>query len=61
MRWGLLFMLIGLIVGLLSGLADLLGLGQVRGFGWKQGLGVAVGLLLIGFGWYWGRKPKSSR
>ncbi len=59
MSWGLL--LVGVIVVLLSALADVLGIGRAPGFGWKQSLGVVVGLVLMGVGWYWGRKPRRSR
>jgi hypothetical protein len=59
MSWGLL--LVGVIVVLLSALADVLGIGRAPGFGWKQSFGVVVGLVLIGVGWYWGRNPKGPR
>lgn len=59
MSWGLL--LVGVIVVLLSALADVLGIGRAPGFGWKQSLGVVVGLVLIAVGWYWGGKPRGSR
>ena len=43
---------LGLLVGMVTLLADWLELGSAEGFGWQQGLGVAVGvvLLLLGFG-----------
>lgn len=47
----------GLVVVLLSALADVLGFGA-PGFGWRQILGVAVGFVLIGIAWYWDRKPR---
>lgn len=50
---------VGLIVVLLSAPADLLGFGA-PGFGWIQILGVVVGFVLIGLGWYWGKKPGGS-
>lgn len=53
--------LIGLIVVLLAVLADPLGLGQHPGLGWKQGLGVVVGLVLIEVSWFWARKRASAR
>lgn len=59
MAWALL--VIGLIVVLLSLLADVLGIGQVSGFGWRQGVGVIIGVLLAGLGGYWGRRPKPGR
>ncbi|MBI4610175.1 MAG: hypothetical protein HY726_14345 [Candidatus Rokubacteria bacterium] len=58
MGWAL--MMAGVIVGAVSGLADLLGIGGARGFGWKQTVGVVVGLALIGLGWYLGRKPPAA-
>lgn len=44
--------ILGLLVGMVTLLADWLGLGSAAGFGWQQGLGVAVGvaLILLGFG-----------
>jgi len=57
---GLALMLAGVIVGVVSGFADFLGIGGARGFGWKQAVGSAVGLVLIGVGWYLGRKPRAS-
>ncbi len=44
MSRGLLF--VGVIVVLLSALADILGIGRAPGFGWKQSFGVVVGLVL---------------
>lgn len=41
----------GLLLALLAGFADPLGLGGAPGFGWKQGAGVAVGLALAIVGW----------
>lgn len=51
-------LLVGLIVALLSLLADVLGIGRDPSFGWKQGVGLAVGIGLMAAGWYWGQKPK---
>ena len=45
-------LVIGIVILALSVLADALGLGRVEGFGWKQGLGVVVGIALIGVGYY---------
>ncbi|MFQ5896898.1 MAG: hypothetical protein ACE5JN_01440 [Candidatus Methylomirabilia bacterium] len=52
---------VGLILALLSALADPLGLGGSPGVGWKQSLGVIVGIVLIVVGQYWRRKPGTSR
>lgn len=41
---------LGILVILASVFADTLGLGTVAGFGWKQGVGVVVGLVLAGVG-----------
>jgi len=38
----------GTVLGVLSLVADLVGLGGFQGFGWKQALGVAVSLVLVG-------------
>ncbi len=38
----------GTLLGLVSLTADLLGLGAFPGFGWKQVVGTAVALLLVG-------------
>ncbi len=38
----------GTVLGVVSLVADLVGLGGFPGFGWKQALGVAVGLVLVG-------------
>lgn len=46
----------GVVILVLSILADALGLGRVEGFGWKQTLGVLVGIVLIALGYYRGRR-----
>lgn len=43
---------LGVVILLLSVLADALGLGRVEGFGWKQTVGVLVGIVLIAVGYY---------
>ena len=45
-------LVIGIVILVFSVLADALGLGRVEGFGWKQALGVVVGIALIGVGYY---------
>ena len=53
MNLRLVFMLVGVVVVLISALANVLGLGQYPGFGWKKKLGVALGIFLMGLGWFW--------
>jgi len=43
-----LLLVAGTSLGIISLLADLIGLGGFPGFGWKQALGVAVSLVLVG-------------
>jgi hypothetical protein len=45
----------GIIVVLLSALADSLGPGRSPGFGWKRALGVIIGLLVMLVGYRWRR------
>ena len=40
-------LLLGTVVGIVALTADLIGLGDYPGFGWKQALGTAVALLLL--------------
>jgi membrane associated rhomboid family serine protease len=51
---------VGILIILISGLADPLGLGRRPGFGWIQGLGVIIGALVIAAGVYLRRGVKSS-
>ena len=44
------FVMIGLIAGILATLADWLAFGSAQGFGWQQILGCAAGALLIATG-----------
>lgn len=43
-------LVIGTGLGILSLTADVIGLGGFPGFGWKQGLGTAVALVLVALG-----------
>lgn len=43
-----LLLVAGTVLGVLSLVADLVGLGGFKGFGWKQALGVAVSLVVVG-------------
>jgi hypothetical protein len=45
-------MIVGILIVLISVLADPLGLGRSPGFGWKQGLGVVIGVVVILGGFY---------
>jgi hypothetical protein len=47
---------LGVLVVLVSALADVLGIGGQPGFGYKQGAGVLVGIALILAGLWW--KPR---
>ena len=45
--WSWLVLVVGIVLALVSIFADPLGLGAKPGFGWKQTLGLAVGLALV--------------
>ena len=53
-------MIVGIVIVLLSALADPLGLGRSPGFGWRQTLGVIVGAVVILAGVYLRRRAKPS-
>jgi hypothetical protein len=44
--WTLL--VLGTVLGIVSLTADLIGLGGFPGFGWKQALGLAAALIMVG-------------
>ena len=50
---------IGVLLLLISALADPLGLGRTPGFGWQQGLGVVIGALVALAGLYLRRRKPS--
>jgi hypothetical protein len=50
---------VGVLVVILAAFADPLGLGRSAGFGWRQGLGIVVGVLIAAVG-FWLRRGKSS-
>jgi hypothetical protein len=52
--------IVGILIVLVSGLADPLGLGRHPGFGWIQGLGVIIGALFIVGGLYQRRQGKAT-
>ena len=47
---------LGVLVALVSVLADAVGIGGQPGFGYKQGAGVLVGIALIFAGLWWKRR-----
>jgi hypothetical protein len=51
---------VGLLLILIALFADLLGLGRSPGFGWRQTLGVLVGVLVVAAGLYLWRRPKAA-
>jgi uncharacterized membrane protein len=53
--WPLLVLVLGILLALVSLFADPLGLGAQPGFGWKQTLGLAVGVVLAALG-LWRRR-----
>jgi hypothetical protein len=44
---GTLIVLVGVVAALIAALADPLGIGGEDGFGWKQGVLLAIGIVLI--------------
>ncbi len=54
---GIILIVVGVVVLIVSGFADALGIGGVPGFGWKQIVGSLVGLVIgvVGF-WMTTRK-----
>jgi hypothetical protein len=59
LAWG--SIVVGLVIIVLSGLADALSLGRLPGFGWKQAAGVALGIALVVCGVYWRRRLRATR
>ncbi len=59
LAWGL--VTLGLVIIVLSTFADALGFGQQPGFGWKQALGVVIGVALMLGGLYWRRQLRAYR
>jgi hypothetical protein len=50
--WALLVLVVGILLAFVSLFADPLGVGGEPGFGWKQTLGLVVGVALAAFGWW---------
>jgi uncharacterized membrane protein len=48
--WGWPLIVLGIVLALVSLFADRLGLGAEPGFGWKQTVGVVVGVALAALG-----------
>jgi hypothetical protein len=54
----ILLIILGAVLAIVSLAADMLGIGNVPGFGWKQMLGTGVGVLVAlgGAWWGWGKQ-----
>jgi hypothetical protein len=52
---------VGVLVVVIAGLADPLRLGRHPGFGWWQGLGVLIGVVILLAGLYLRRRVKPSQ
>ena len=57
LAWGLI--ILGVVIIFLSAFADVLDVGQQPGFGWKQALGIVIGVLLVLGGFYWRRQVRA--
>ena len=57
---GILLIVLGLLLLVVSLAADLIGLGNGTGLGWKQLLGAAVGVLIMLGGLWWMRRKTNS-
>ena len=49
-RTAIVLILLGIVLAALSGFADTIGLGDDRGFHYRQGIGVGVGVALVVIG-----------
>lgn len=49
-------MVVGVLVVIIAALADRLGLGRSPGFGWRQTLGVVIGVVVLLVGFYLRRR-----
>jgi uncharacterized membrane protein len=48
--WSWLMLVVGIVLAIISIFADRIGLGVTPGFGWKQTLGLLIGVALIVLG-----------
>ena len=46
-RTAIALIVLGLVVAAISGFADTLGIGDDRGFHYRQGIGIAIGAVLV--------------
>ena len=51
---GIVLIVLGVLLAIVSLLADALGIGNGAGLGWKQILGAVVGVLVVAGGAWWG-------
>ena len=59
---GILLIVLGLVLLIVSLAADAFGIGSEAGIGWKQILGAVVGILIAAGGFWWGWiKPKVKK
>ena len=59
---GIIIIILGLLLAIVSLAADALGIGGAPGIGWKQILGTVVGVLIAvgGVWWGWGKAEKAN-
>lgn len=62
-RTGLIIIILGVLLAVVSLMADVLGLGgDLTTIGWKQYLGAGVGILVVIIGiWFMGRKEEETK
>jgi hypothetical protein len=58
--WGFIFTVVGIIILLLSLFGDLIGIGGYPGLGYKQMIGMIIGVLIIIIGFILHRKSKAN-
>jgi uncharacterized membrane protein len=54
--WGFIFTVVGIIILLISLFGDLIGIGGYPGLGYKQIIGIIIGVIIIIIGFIWHRK-----
>lgn len=57
---GIVLLVLGVLLFLLSATADYLGVGGAAGFGWKQIVGVVIGVVIAAVGMVRLRKPPAA-